>query len=138
MQLRLKFDKWCRSDPERAKRLENLYNYQCNNLRLRTYDGSHMSFDNMSSAWVKRIKGRPYQANGIYRGVTGQTLDDALCGLGVYWQVGLGKTVCGTAIAAERVLNQTAQRALIVVKKQTMTTLELLEIHAVHCSRATH
>lgn len=118
-ELKAAFQEWCRSDDNRVKRLEYLYNYSCNNLRLREYDGSVLSLSQMSPDWADRVRQRPYQLNGIYRGLIGQDLTQR-SNLGVFWEVGLGKTVCGTAIAAERILNQTATRALFVVKKQTL------------------
>ena len=46
--LKDKFSAWIWEDfPDSAERLARLYNDKFNNIRLRTYDGSHLSFPGM-------------------------------------------------------------------------------------------
>lgn len=127
IQLKHRFVQWCKEDDARAKRLENLYNFQCNNLRLRSYDGSHLELTNMAQQWVERVRQRPYQLNGIYRGICGQTVEDVLCGLGLFWEVGLGKSIASIAIANERIHVQTARRTMIVVQRSTLEDFAVLQ-----------
>ncbi|HEY9657613.1 MAG TPA: helicase-related protein [Allocoleopsis sp.] len=120
-QLRDRFAEWCKEDADRAMRLQFLYNFQCNNIRLRDYDGCHLSLSNMTTKWAERVLNRSYQRNAIYRGVTGQPLEGEMGNLGIFHAVGLGKTIDLCAIACERVLNGTATRAMIVVQKSTLS-----------------
>jgi N12 class adenine-specific DNA methylase len=118
-QLKQAFIEWCLIDESRKQRLESLYNAQCNNINLRTYDGSALRL-HMAPKWLAYVQDRPYQLDGIYRGIVGNYLDDHMSALGIFWQMGLGKTITAIAIACERVLARTANRAMIVVKKQTL------------------
>ncbi|NPV80789.1 MAG: DEAD/DEAH box helicase family protein [Firmicutes bacterium] len=57
------FERWLWSDENRRNRLMKLYNDQYNNLRLRTYDGSHLTLPGQNPA----ITLRPHQKNAIWR-----------------------------------------------------------------------
>ena len=47
-ELKERFSEWVWKDEERAQRLARYYNDTFNNLRLRTYDGSHLTFPGMN------------------------------------------------------------------------------------------
>lgn len=51
-QIRARFGEWVWADPDRARRLEHLYNERFNNLRARQYDGSHVTIQGMAP-WFK-------------------------------------------------------------------------------------
>ena len=57
------FKAWIFTDPERTERLVRMYNDTYNNLRLRAFDGGHLSFPGMNPAF------HPYahQKDGIWR-----------------------------------------------------------------------
>ena len=57
------FKAWIFTDPERTERLVRIYNDTYNNLRLRAFDGGHLSFPGMNPAF------HPYahQKDGIWR-----------------------------------------------------------------------
>jgi N12 class adenine-specific DNA methylase len=46
-----RFSEWIWQDEERAQRLARLYNDTFNNIRLRTYDGSHLTFPGMNRSF---------------------------------------------------------------------------------------
>lgn len=94
------FKNWIYDDPERRKRLVDYYNDKFNNIRLRTFDGSHLTFPEMTS----QITLMDHQKNGIARIMysEGNTL------LG--HAVGFGKTFQMIASAIE-------QKRLGLVKK---------------------
>jgi SAM-dependent methyltransferase len=47
-QIKERFRSWVFADPERTERLVRLYNDTYNNLRLRSFDGSHLDFPGMN------------------------------------------------------------------------------------------
>jgi N12 class adenine-specific DNA methylase len=57
------FKGWVFTDGERTERLVRLYNDQFNNLRLRAFDGSHLTFPGMNP----NITLRQHQKDGIWR-----------------------------------------------------------------------
>jgi len=61
--LKEKFKTWIFEDSERRDVIVNLYNKQFNRIRLREFDGSHLTLPNISST----IKLRPHQKNAIAR-----------------------------------------------------------------------
>jgi N12 class adenine-specific DNA methylase/small basic protein len=89
-QIENEFNKWIFSDQERRERLVNLYNEEFNNLRLRTYDGSHLNFPGMNAL----IKLREHQANAVARIIYGGNTLLAHC-------VGAGKTFTMQAAGME-------------------------------------
>jgi N12 class adenine-specific DNA methylase len=84
--LKERFEKWVWEAPERATRLARLYNDKFNNIRLREYDGSHLTLPGAAG----HIRGKPFalaphQKNAIARIVqAGNT--------GLFHVVGAGKT----------------------------------------------
>jgi N12 class adenine-specific DNA methylase len=88
-----KFAEWAWEDPQRADRLARIYNARFNCTKVRTYDGSLLTFPGLSGAIVPY----PSQRDMIWRNVcTGTTL----CG----HVVGAGKTfiAVGTAMTLRR------------------------------------
>lgn len=57
------FKSWIFKDPERRKKYVDYYNENFNNIRLREYDGSHLTFPGMNPD----IKLRPHQVNAVAR-----------------------------------------------------------------------
>lgn len=62
-QLKEKFKSWIFEDPERRAKYVKYYNWNFNNIRLREYDGSNLTFPSMNPD----IKLRAHQKNGIAR-----------------------------------------------------------------------
>lgn len=62
-QLKEKFKNWIFEDPERRAKYVKYYNENFNNIRLREYDGSHLTFPNMNPD----IKLRLHQKNAVAR-----------------------------------------------------------------------
>jgi N12 class adenine-specific DNA methylase len=78
---------WAFAEPERAARLEAIYNRTYNNLAQRKFDGSHLTFPGLNEKFADRW----YRKNAVWRIVqNGNTL--------LAHEVGSGKTV--TMIAA--------------------------------------
>ncbi|MBC2080267.1 DEAD/DEAH box helicase family protein [Listeria booriae] len=84
------FKDWIFADPERRERLVTEYNTLFNTTRLRTYDGSHMTFTGMS----RDIQLKSNQQNGVARILYGK---NTLLG----HVVGAGKTFTMVAAAME-------------------------------------
>jgi len=66
-QIKEEFKRWIFEDPERRARLVDKYNKEFNNIRLRQYDGSHLTFPGMSP----NIKLRKHQVDAIARIIYG-------------------------------------------------------------------
>lgn len=62
-QLKERFKSWIFEDPERRAKYVKYYNENFNNIRLREYDGSNLTFPNMNPD----IKLRPHQKDAIAR-----------------------------------------------------------------------
>ncbi|MBY7009316.1 helicase [Clostridium botulinum] len=62
-QLKEKFKEWLFEDPERRKEYVDFYNENFNNIRLREYNGSHLTFQGMNP----EIELRPHQKSAIAR-----------------------------------------------------------------------
>ncbi len=99
------FKNWIYADPERRDMLEQKYNSLFNQIRLPTYDGSHLKFPEMNPA----IELRPHQKNAVHR-IT-STGNNTL----LHHVVGSGKTI--TMIATGMKLKQygLAQKPMYVV-----------------------
>jgi N12 class adenine-specific DNA methylase len=80
-QIKEEFKNWLFRDPERRKKYVNFYNENFNNIRLREYDGSHLTFPGMNPD----IKLRQHQVNAIARTLYGGSTLLAHC-------VGAGKS----------------------------------------------
>ncbi len=61
--LKREFKEWIFKDPERRKKYVEFYNQNFNNIRLREYDGSHLTFPGMNPD----IKLKQHQVNAIAR-----------------------------------------------------------------------
>ena len=65
--LKDRFATWIWEDAERTERLARLYNDTFNNLRLRTYDGSHLTFPGMNRVGLRNNDLDPHQKNAVWR-----------------------------------------------------------------------
>ena len=99
-----KFKTWIYQDAERTRDLENIYNEKFNSERNRHYDGSHLTFEGMSSD----IELQPHQKNAIARVLYGGNSLLAHC-------VGAGKTYEMAASAMELRRIGLANKPLFVV-----------------------
>ena len=98
------WEKWIWKEPERRKQITDIYNERFNHTRLRTYDGSYLSFPGMNP----EIQLRRYQKDAVARILHGgNTL--------LAHTVGAGKTY--TMIAASQELKRIglAHKSLFVV-----------------------
>jgi N12 class adenine-specific DNA methylase len=88
--IKQRFKEWIWEDQARRQRLTELYNGLFNNLRPRTFDGSHLTLPGMSS----HVTLRPHQKDAVWRIIqTGNTL--------LAQHVGSGKTFVNVAAAME-------------------------------------
>jgi N12 class adenine-specific DNA methylase len=97
--LKQEFKEWIFKDPERRKKYVDYYNDNFNNIRLREYDGNHLTFPGMNPD----IKLREHQVNAIARTIYGGNTLLAHC-------VGAGKTF-------EMVASCMEQKRLGIIKK---------------------
>jgi len=98
------FRDWIWKDPERRQALVRQYNDQFNSMRLRAYDGSHITFSGMSP----EISLRPHQRDAIAHVLYGgNTL--------LAHEVGAGKTFEMVAAAMESKRLGLCQKALFAV-----------------------
>jgi N12 class adenine-specific DNA methylase len=65
--IRDRFSEWIWQDEERAGRLARLYNDRFNNIRLRTYDGSHLTLPGMNSSILRRNGLDKHQKDAVWR-----------------------------------------------------------------------
>jgi len=99
-----KFKEWIYQDAERTRDLENIYNEIFNSEKNRHFDGSHLTFEGMTSD----IELQQHQKNAIARVVYGGNTLLAHC-------VGAGKTYEMTASAMELRRVGLANKPLFVV-----------------------
>ena len=98
------FSDWIYADNDRIEMLENIYNEKFNSERLRTFDGSNLSFDGMNTS----IELEPHQKDAVARILySGNTL--------IAHVVGAGKTYELAAAAMELKRTGTANKSLFVV-----------------------
>lgn len=103
-ELRLRFSEWIFTDPDRRHRLVRHYNDQFNNIRLRQFDGSHLTFPGMS----KGIALYDHQKAAIWRNISaGNT--------GLFHKVGFGKTFTMIATAMEMKRQGLVSKPLLAV-----------------------
>ncbi|HEX7362274.1 MAG TPA: SNF2-related protein [Bryobacteraceae bacterium] len=107
-ELKEHFQKWIWQDPARAERLARDYNERFNCLRLRTYNGSHLTFPGMSRAPLRGGDMAPHQKNAAWRILQS---DSALVG----HAVGAGKTFTLAAAAMELKRLGLARKTMLVV-----------------------
>lgn len=101
-------------DDERSARLAAIYNEKFNSIRLRTYDGSHLTFPNMNKTILRDGDLAPHQKNAVWRILQGDSTLLAHC-------VGAGKTWIMTAAAME------AKRIGLVKKSMMVVPNHLVE-----------
>jgi N12 class adenine-specific DNA methylase len=102
--IRGKFAEWVWADPVRRKRLVRTYNDTFNSLRLREFDGSHLSFPGMNP----EVRLNDHQANAVARIIYGgNTL--------LAHVVGAGKTYTMAAAAQEMKRVGLCTKSMIVV-----------------------
>jgi N12 class adenine-specific DNA methylase len=66
-QLKDRFCDWVWEEPSRASRLAEDYNFRFNNIRLRDFDGSHLSLPGMTRTWLRDGDLAPHQKNAVWR-----------------------------------------------------------------------
>jgi N12 class adenine-specific DNA methylase len=93
-QLKDRFSEWIWKDEDRARRLARDYNDRFNNLRLRTFDGSHLTFPGMARASLRNRDLDQHQKDAVWR------ILQSSCTLLAH-TVGAGKTYEMTAAAME-------------------------------------
>jgi hypothetical protein len=106
--LKEKFSEWVWKDEERAHRLARYYNDTFNNLRLRTYDGSHLTFPGMNRTMLRENDLDKHQKDAVWRILQN---DNTL----LAHVVGAGKTNVMVAAAMEMKRLSLAHKPMIVV-----------------------
>jgi N12 class adenine-specific DNA methylase len=85
-QLKDRFREWVWEDSARAARLVREYNDRFNNLRLRSFDGSHLTLPGMNREYLRDGDLSPHQKNAVWRIVqSGSTLLAHVVGAGKTW-----------------------------------------------------
>jgi N12 class adenine-specific DNA methylase len=103
-----RFSEWIWQDEERAERLSRLYNDKFNNIRLRTFDGSHLTLPGMNRSMLRGNDLDPHQKNAVWRIIQSDNTLLAHC-------VGAGKTFEITAGCMELKRLGLANKPLITV-----------------------
>ena len=106
--LKDRFARWIWEDPDRTERLARLYNDNFNNIRLRTYDGSHLTFPGMNRVALRNHDLDPHQKNAVWRMLQNRNTLIGHC-------VGAGKTNEITAACMELKRLHLASKPMIVV-----------------------
>jgi len=107
-ELQDRFAEWIWSDQDRAARLARIYNERYNNLRLRSYDGSHLTFPGMVKVHLRDGDLARHQKDAAWR-----ILQSGTCLLG--HAVGAGKTWTMVAAIMELKRLGLATKPLITV-----------------------
>ncbi len=107
-QLKDRFREWVWEDPSRAKRLADDYNFRFNNIRLRDFDGSHLTLPGMVRTSLRDGDLAPHQKNAVWRILQGGS--PLLAHV-----VGAGKTWTMTAAAMELRRLDLAKKPMFVV-----------------------
>ena len=105
-----RFREWIWKDPRRAAESAARYNRIMNNVRPRTFDGSHLTFPGMTQKWAEQL--RPHQKDAIYR-----VMRDGNAMLA--HEVGFGKTAVLVSGALERKRLGLTNKPMFVVPKAT-------------------
>lgn len=105
-QMKEAFKSWIFKDQERRQKYVDYYNETFNNIRLREYDGSHLTFPDMNP----EIRLRDHQKNAVARVLLGGNTLLAHC-------VGAGKTFTMMAACMEQRRLGLANKNVIVVPK---------------------
>ena len=107
-QLKDKFREWVWTNPERSTRLARYYNDHFNNIRLRQYDGSHLTLPGMNRECLRAGDLDKHQKDAVWRIMqTGSTL--------LAHVVGAGKTYEMAAAAMELRRIGLAKKPMIIV-----------------------
>ena len=119
-QMKESFKNWLFKDPKRRQKYVDYYNETFNNIRLREYDGSYLTFPGMNP----EIKLRDHQKNAIARILLGGNTLLAHC-------VGAGKTFTMMAACMEQRRLGLANKHVIVVPKSIVgqTAGEFLRLY---------
>ena len=119
-QIKEKFKDWLFSDPDRRQKYVAYYNETFNNIRLREYDGSHMTFPGMNP----EIELKPHQKNAVARILMGGNTLLAHC-------VGAGKSFEMMAACMEQKRLGLANKTMLVVPKPLIgqTASEFLRLY---------
>jgi len=107
-QLKDRFRDWVWEDRERAERLAKEYNFRFNNIRLRDFDGSHLTLPGMVRTSLRDGDLSPHQKNAVWRILQGGS--PLLAHV-----VGAGKTWTMTAAAMELRRLELAKKPMFVV-----------------------
>jgi N12 class adenine-specific DNA methylase len=90
-QLKDKFREWVWADSVRAARLARDYNDRFNNLRLRSFDGSHLTLPGMDRTHLRGGDLARHQKDAVWRMVqSGSTLLAHVVGAGKTWSMAAG------------------------------------------------
>lgn len=111
-QLKEKFSEWVWADPDRAVRLARVYNDTFNNLRLRVFDGSHLTFPGMNRSVLRDGDLAKHQKDAVWRCLQS---DSTL----LAHVVGAGKTYVMAAAAMEMRRLGLAAKPMIVVSQSS-------------------
>jgi N12 class adenine-specific DNA methylase len=106
--LKDRFRDWVWEDRERAARLAQEYNFRFNNIRLREFDGSHLTLPGMVRASLRDGDLAPHQKDAVWRILQGGS--PLLAHV-----VGAGKTWTMTAAAMELRRLDLAKKPMFVV-----------------------
>jgi len=107
-QLKDGFREWIWEDRDRAERLASDYNMRFNNVRLREFDGSHLTLSGMVRTSLRDGDLAPHQKNAVWRILQGGS--PLLAHV-----VGAGKTWTMTAAAMELKRLDLAKKPMFVV-----------------------
>ncbi|MDQ6733460.1 MAG: DEAD/DEAH box helicase family protein, partial [Nitrospirota bacterium] len=107
-QLKDRFRDWVWEDRERTERLTHEYNFRFNNIRLREFDGSHLTLPGMVRTSLRDGDLAPHQKNAVWRILQGGS--PLLAHV-----VGAGKTWTMTAAAMELRRLDLAKKPMFVV-----------------------
>jgi len=90
-QLKEKFSEWVWRDEARAQRLARHYNDTFNNIRLRTFDGSHLTFPGMNKHILRAGDLDKHQKDAVWRMLQSDTtLLGHVVGAGKTWEITAG------------------------------------------------
>lgn len=117
MEMQDHFEKWLFAEPKRGDELVRIYNDTQNDLRLRTYDGAHLTLPGMTkdAAVVRGGDLDPHQKAAVWRGIVQPNVLLAHA-------VGTGKTFEAIAIGMELKRLGLVQRPMYVVPNATLTS----------------
>ena len=119
-QMKEAFKAWLFKEPQRRQKYVTYYNETFNNIRLREYDGSHLTFPGMSP----EIELKPHQKNAVARILMGGNTLLAHC-------VGAGKSFEMMAACMEQKRLGLANKTIMVVPKPLIgqTASEFLRLY---------